>query len=306
MRDGDRRRPPVSPSRRSSTTCSSRASSTGCRPARSRRSGSGWRCRRARSAPRGARRRSRAASPGPPRPPARLVLVELGGQRSDGSATRREGPPADPSLSSDAQPGQVGLGQRVGQLDHPLLDPAGVGDQDQQQPVLASGTSSTCRTDGAWSATGTARRRPGGSAARAAAPCGPGRRRGRRRRPGSVSMARRSAGRQRLDLREPVDEQPVALVGGDPAGAGVRLGDDSPPPPAPPCRCGSWPGRRPGGAARRAPWSRPARGCARSPRRWRAAPRACGRRAWAPPPSASVWHSRGRSAILRRTAQRTR
>ena len=33
------------------------------------------------------------------------------------------------------------------------------------------------------------------------------------------------AGGQRLDLRQPVDEQPVALVGRDPAGRGVRLGD---------------------------------------------------------------------------------
>ena len=33
------------------------------------------------------------------------------------------------------------------------------------------------------------------------------------------------AGGQRLDLRQPVDEQPVALVGGDPAGGGVRLRD---------------------------------------------------------------------------------
>ena len=31
--------------------------------------------------------------------------------------------------------------------------------------------------------------------------------------------------RQRLDLGEPVDEEPVAGVGGHPAGAGVRLGD---------------------------------------------------------------------------------
>ena len=31
--------------------------------------------------------------------------------------------------------------------------------------------------------------------------------------------------RQRLDRRQPVDEEPVALVGGHPAGAGVRLGD---------------------------------------------------------------------------------
>jgi hypothetical protein len=32
-------------------------------------------------------------------------------------------------------------------------------------------------------------------------------------------------GRQRLDRRQLVDEQPVALVGRDPAGAGVRVGD---------------------------------------------------------------------------------
>ena len=41
----------------------------------------------------------------------------------------------------------------------------------------------------------------------------------------NVWIARRSARRQRLDRRQPVDEEPVALVGRDPPGAGVRLGD---------------------------------------------------------------------------------
>ena len=59
------------------------------------------------------------------------------------------------------------------------------------------------------------------------------------------SIARRSAGGQRLDRGQLVDEQPVALVGGHPAGAGVRLARCSPPPPARPCRCGRSPGETP-------------------------------------------------------------
>ena len=38
-------------------------------------------------------------------------------------------------------------------------------------------------------------------------------------------IARRSAADSGLTSRQPVDEQPVALVGRDPTGAGVRLGD---------------------------------------------------------------------------------
>ena len=40
-------------------------------------------------------------------------------------------------------------------------------------------------------------------------------------------MARRSGDGQRLDTGEPVDEQPVALVGRDAARAGVRLSDEA-------------------------------------------------------------------------------
>ena len=40
-------------------------------------------------------------------------------------------------------------------------------------------------------------------------------------------MACRSAGRHRLERGQPVDEQPVAGVGGHPTGAGVRLGDQA-------------------------------------------------------------------------------
>ena len=39
------------------------------------------------------------------------------------------------------------------------------------------------------------------------------------------SIARRSAGVSGLTCGQPVDEQPVAPVGGDPSGGGVRLGD---------------------------------------------------------------------------------
>ena len=44
--------------------------------------------------------------------------------------------------------------------------------------------------------------------------------------PGQEGLDRPPLGhRQRLDTRQPVHEQPVPLVGGDAAGAGVRLGD---------------------------------------------------------------------------------
>ena len=81
-----------------------------------------------------------------------------------------------------------------------------------------------------------------------------------------------------LTVGQPVDEEPVALVGGHAAGAGVRLGDVAPPPRARPCRCGSSPARPRGRAARPAPWTHGLLGRRRSPRRSRAARRACGPR----------------------------
>ena len=102
-----------------------------------------------------------------------------------------------------------------------------------------------------------------------------------------VWMARRSAARQRLDVRQPVDEQAVALVGRHPARAGVRLGDVALAPRAPPCRCGWSPATRRGCADRRGPWTPPARGWTRSPRRWRGARQASARPARVHLP----WHS---------------
>ena len=111
--------------------------------------------------------------------------------------------------------------------------------------------------------------------------------------------------RQRLDGGEPVDEQPVALVGGDPPGAGVRLGDV-----ALVLERGHVVADRRRRDAQVVPLdqrlgARPAPGWTRSPRRWRAAPRACGPRARAPPGWSGdrrLWHSRQQSASVRRTA----
>ena len=50
---------------------------------------------------------------------------------------------------------------------------------------------------------------------------------------------------QGLDLGEPVDEEAVALVRGDPPGATCAAARCSPRPPAPPCRCEWWPGETP-------------------------------------------------------------
>ena len=110
--------------------------------------------------------------------------------------------------------------------------------------------------------------------------------------------------RQRLDRR-----RAGRRTAGSPCrwGSGRRwcaAGRCSPRPRARPCRCGSWRARRRGCAARPAPWTRPARGWTRSPRRSRAARRACGPPARAPPggPATTVWHSRQQSASVRRTA----
>ena len=85
------------------------------------------------------------------------------------------------------------------------------------------------------------------------------------------------------------------------SGSGRRwcaAGRCSPRPRARPCRCGSWPARRPGCAARRAPSSPPAPASTRSPRRWRAARRACGPRARTPPARRSPVGQPVRAATL--------
>ena len=84
---------------------------------------------------------------------------------------------------------------------------------------------------------------------------------------------------ERLDPGEPVDEQPVALVGGHPAGAGVRLADVALLLQHGHVVADRGRARRRAGAARPGPCCRPAPGWRRSPRRSRAARRACGRRA---------------------------
>ena len=86
-------------------------------------------------------------------------------------------------------------------------------------------------------------------------------------------MARRSAADSGLTCGQPVDEQPVALVGGHPAGAGVRLGDV-----ALLLQHGHVVAHGRAGDAEVVPlddrsWSRPAPGWPRSRRRSRAGPR---------------------------------
>ena len=94
----------------------------------------------------------------------------------------------------------------------------------------------------------------------------------------NVRMARPLRRRQRLDVVDPVDELAVALLGGHPARAGVRLGDvalglqhghvvahgRARHPEVVPLDAATW--------SRSAPWWR------RSRRRWRATPRTDGRR----------------------------
>ena len=141
----------------------------------------------------------------------------------------------------------VVVAEQVGaDVDDPLLDPAGGGDEhDAAAASPPIGTSSTWRTverasDGycttatwrvSWASSRTVRST---TSSRSTAPS-------RNVRDGALL-----GGAHRLDGREPVDEQAVALVGGHPPGAGVRLRRSAPPPRARPCRCGRSRARRRG------------------------------------------------------------
>ena len=101
-------------------------------------------------------------------------------------------------------------------------------------------------------------------------------------------------GAHRLERGEPVDEEPVALVGGHPAGAGVRLGDEPLLLQRRHVVADGGRARRRGRAARRGPWTRPAPRWPRSPPRWRGA-----RRAGVPPASSSSSSRPSRSGTRR-------
>ena len=137
------------------------------------------------------------------------------------SANRR---PATRLLSRARRSASDGLAERRRAVDHPLLDPAGVGDQHEHQPGgrerdqlhVPHGRAGQRRVLHDGDLPGELGEQPHRPAHHVV----------------EVDRAVEEAldgpplgRRQRLDAGEPVDEEPVALVGGDAAGAGVRLGD---------------------------------------------------------------------------------
>jgi hypothetical protein len=149
-----------------------------------------------------------------------------GGVRQVGQGGRHVDQPGavQPAAEGLAQPGDLVVGQRAVHLDQPLLDPPGVGDEHQQQPVRGE-------VHDLEVADRAARQRRVLHDGHLAGQLG----QQADRAPDHVVEVDRpleegldgpllGAG-QRLDRRQLVDEQPVALVGRDPAGAGVRVGD---------------------------------------------------------------------------------
>ena len=157
--------------------------------------------------------------------PAQLAghLVDQGLRPAAASSESR----CPPSLSLISRRSSVTSSAAIGagQLDQPLLDPAGVGDHHQHQPGgarpgpapgggpaqrarLGYCTTATCRVS--WASSRTVRCT---TSSRSTAPT-------------RNALDRPALGRgERLDPGQPVDEEPVALVGRHPAGAGVRLAD---------------------------------------------------------------------------------
>ena len=186
----------------------------------------GWPCRRARPAPRAPRPGSRAGRRAPRRPPAAASGGEPVGEV--GRAGRRRRAAGRPTV------GGVELRPQLAEQRRRTTSAPDSTTRCSTRPVLVistsssrvgvSGTSSTCRTldrdSEGYCTTATCRVSCASSRTVRADDVvevdAPSRK---------VWIARRSAVGQRLDRGEPVDEQPVALVGGDAPGAGVRLGD---------------------------------------------------------------------------------
>ena len=169
----------ASPSSLSSTTCSSSASSTGrmvCGEVR-RRTGRGWRCRRRTT------RSSERARPGVSssaathrRRPGRAASASnaLGQRRRAAPAASASRTPTTARVEPGAQLGeQRRRRRRRGSSTTRCSTRPVLGDQhDAAAGSASAATSSTWRTRRAGQRWGTARPRPGGSAGRAAAPCG--------------------------------------------------------------------------------------------------------------------------------------
>ncbi len=141
-----------------------------------------------------------------------------------GSA-RRETAPGDPAVEPRAQVRQGRLAERRRAVDHPLLDPAGVRDQHEHQPRGRQGEQLHVPHGRAGQRRILHDRDLPGQLREQPHRCGPPRRRGRRR-PSEVLDGAPLGRGHRLDAGQLVDEEPVALVGRDAPGAGVRLGDE--------------------------------------------------------------------------------
>ena len=153
------------------------------------------------------------------------------------SAVNRSGSSASRPAASDSRTPTVAAlscarsspsrvsGTSAPHLDHALLDPAGAGDQHDaaagwspaapaRRAARVERDSEGYCTTATWRVSCASRRTVRATmSSRSIAPA--------QERLDRLALGRR----QRLDGGEPVDEQPVALVGGDPPGAGVRLGD---------------------------------------------------------------------------------
>ena len=146
------------------------------------------------------------------------------------SATAAEaaasGRPTSAPFSSAAQPGDVGLGQHLAEVDDALVHPPGVGDEHQHQPgrgerdelEVPDGRAGERRVLDDGDLPGELGEQPDAAAQHVVEV-----HRAVEERLHGAALGRR----ERLDLRKPVDEQPVALVRGDTTGARVRLRDQS-------------------------------------------------------------------------------
>ena len=206
----------------------------------------------------------------------RSAVAELGSQVCDGDRGRRELLAVQGLAEQLAQLGLLLFVQRVAEFDNALVDPARIGDHHQQQPH---------RREHHHLEVAHRRRRQKSVLHDGHLPGQLGQQPDR----AAQHVVEADAGvqeaqdgppfrrRHRFDAVEAVDELAVALLGGDAARAGVRLGD-GPPPRAPPCRCGRWRWTRQGCVVPPGSWNRSAPGWPRSRRRSHATPQSDDRR----------------------------
>ncbi len=154
----------------------------------------------------------------------RVLVAERALQRRDRRRDVGEALAADRRVEPRAQLAEQVLGNCRGAVDHPLLHPTRVGDQDEHDPPRRDAEQFDVPHRGAGQRGVLDDRdlprelgqQPDGAVDHVV----------QVDRRAEELLDRAAFGRREgLDLREPVDEQPVALVGRDPPGARVRLGD---------------------------------------------------------------------------------